>query len=593
MGPIYISIDHIDEEGSGIPGSVIFQIPKPIDASDNPVCFGAFGITWRLNAAIYFHYCTQIHQLQKMAQLNNQGSWWWELMSSNKNELALAISAIILTALLYRWTFSKASGSNGVPSLPPGPRSLPIVGYLPFLSRDLHKQFLHMAQSYGPIFKFQLGSKLHVVINTPDLAKVVVREKDEIFANRNPTIAALTGSYGGRDIVWSDNNSDWRNLRKIFVHEVLSNTNLEASSYFRRDEVRKAIKNVYSKIGTLINISEIAFSTEANVLTSMVWGNTSAQKAKGDDFGADLQLISSNIVDLMSQANVSDIFPSLAWFDLQGVERNMKRQLDQLDQVFTRIIDDRIESNSRKSKDAVGHDGKNDLLEILLELMDRKDAASINLTQLKALIQNIMVAGTETTTTLIEWAMAEIMQNHFIMKRVQEELEEIVGLDNIVEESHLPKLQYLDATIKETFRLHPVVPFILPRSPSQDCMVGGYTIPKGCTVFLNVWAIHRDPHYWDNPLEFNPERFLTNKCDFKGNNLNFFPFGSGRRSCPGVPLAEKMQMYILASLLHSFNWSLPEGEEHDLSEKFGITLKKKEPLIAVPSQRLPKESLYI
>ena len=121
-----------------------------------------------------------------------------------------------------------------------------------------------------------------------------------------------------------------------------------------------------------------------------------------------------------------------------------------------------------------------------------------------------MIAGTETSTTLIDWAMAEIMHDNTIMKRVQKELEEIVGLDNIVEESHLPKLQYLDATIKETFRLHPVAPLILPRSPSQDCIVGGYTIPKGSIVFLNVWLMHRDPQYWDNPLEFNPERFLTN-----------------------------------------------------------------------------------
>ncbi|CAI9290225.1 unnamed protein product [Lactuca saligna] len=459
-----------------------------------------------------------------MAQLNNyHGSRWWEVMNNNKDELTLAISAMILIALWYRWTSS--SSSNGGPPLPPGPRSLPIVGHLPFLGRDLHKQFLNMAHSYGPVFKFYLGSKLHVVISTPELAKVVVRDKDEIFANRNSTIAALTITYGGQDIAFSDNNSDWRNLRKIFVHEVLSNKNLEASSCFRRDEVRKTIKNVYTKIGTSINISEIAFLTEANVLKSMVWGNTSAQKPNGSHFGAEMQIVSANIVELMGQLNVSDIFPSLAWLDLQGVERNMKEQLRLLDQIFTTIIDDRIESNSKKSKHAIGNEGKKDLLQVLLELMDQNDGISINRTQIKALIQDIMVAGTETTTTLIEWAMAEIMQNDDIMKKVQQELEEIVGLDNIVEESHLPKLQYLDAAIKQTFRLHKVVPLVLPRSPSQDCIVGGYTIPKGCTVFLNVWAIHRDPRYWENPLKFNPERFLTNKCDFNGSNLNFFPFG--------------------------------------------------------------------
>ncbi|CAH1425237.1 unnamed protein product [Lactuca virosa] len=527
-----------------------------------------------------------------MEQLFNnfQGSWF-EVVSSNKDKLTLAISTMILATFFYRWTFSRSS--NGGPCLPPGPRSLPIVGYLPFLSRDLHKQFFNMAHSYGPIFKLHMGSKLHVVINTSDLAKVVVREQDEIFSNRNATIAALAITYGGRDVVWSDNNSDWRNLRKIFVHEVLSHKNLEASRYFRRDEVRKTIKNVYSKIGKTVDISEVAFSTEANVLTSMVWKNTSDEKANGDQIAAELQIVVANIVELMSKPNMSDIFPSLAWLDLQGIEGNMKRQLDRLDRIFTRIIDDRIQSNSNKSNDAVGHEGKKDLLQTFLELMDQKDPTSINITQIKALILDIMVAGTETTTTLIEWAMAEIMQNHDIMKRIQEELQQIVGPNKIVEESHLPKLQYLDATIKEIFRLHPVLPFILPRSPSQDCVVGGYTVPKGSMVIINVWAIHRDPRYWENPLEFNPERFLTNKYDSKGSNLNFFPFGSGRRLCPGVPLAEKMQMYILASLLHSFDWSLPKGEDHDLSEKFGITLKKRKPLFAVPSQRLSNVELYM
>lgn len=258
------------------------------------------------------------------------------------------------------------------------------------------------------------------------------------------------------------------------------------------------------------------------------------------------------------------------------------------------IIDDRIKSNSISSKDGE----KKDFLQILLELKDKKDATSLNLIQIKALLMDIMVAGTETTTTMIEWAMTEIIKNPKVMKRVHEELAEIVGVNNIVEEYHLPKLKYLDATIKETSRLHPVAPLLIPRSPSKDCTVGGYSIPKGCNVFLNIWSIHHDPRYWNNPLEFNPERFFTyegtnNKWDYYGNNLKFLPFGSGRRLCPGLPLAEIMQMYVLASLFHSFDWRLPAGENHDLSEKFGITLKRAKPLIAIPSQRLPNVSLYM
>ncbi|KAI3727514.1 hypothetical protein L6452_16130 [Arctium lappa] len=531
-----------------------------------------------------------------MAPLINQGSWWLQMISTHHNHhltpALFTISLLILAILCYKFTFSTTP--NGAPSLPPGPRGLPIVGYLPFLGHDLHKQFTNLARSYGPIFKLQLGSKVHVVINTLDLAKTVVRDQDRTFSNRQPSIAAATSSYGTQDIVWSDNNSHWRNLRKILVQEVLSNKSLEACQSFRKNEVKKTIKNIYGNIGMAININEISFSTEANVLTSIIWENTTAEGAKDSSLVAELQMIVLEILELVSEPNASDLFPNLAWFDLQGVERKTKKKLKQLDRIFTSIIDDRIKFNSKRSDGAVvEHEGKKDFIQTLLDLMEEKKATSLNFTQMKALLLDIMFGGTDTTATSIEWAMTEMMQNVNVMKRVQQELVEIVGLNNVVEESHLPKLQYLDAVIKETFRLHPVLPLLLPRSPTQSCTVGGYTIPKGCIVFLNVWAIQRDPRNWDNPLEFNPERFMANKWDYKGNDLNFFPFGSGRRMCPGVPLAEKMQMYVLASLLHSFDWTLPKGEEHDFSDEFGIVLKKRKPLMAIASQRLPNVSLYM
>ncbi|CAI9291265.1 unnamed protein product [Lactuca saligna] len=128
--------------------------------------------------------------------------------------------------------------------------------------------------------------------------------------------------------------------------------------------------------------------------------------------------------------------------------------------------------------------------------------------------------------------------------------------------------------------------------PDESCTVCGYTIPKGTIVYMNVWALHRDPKIWTNPLEFKPERFLIDKWDYNGNNFKFLPFGSGRRICPGIPLGEKMLMYILASLLHSFDWRLPEDEEFELLDEFGIVTKKRKSLIAIPSRRLSDASLY-
>ena len=202
-----------------------------------------------------------------------------------------------------------------------------------------------------------------------------------------------------------------------------------------------------------------------------------------------------------------------------------------------------------------------------------------------------MVGGTDTTSTMVEWTMAELIQHPEIMEKVKKELADVVGQNNTVEEVHLPNLTYLHAVIKETFRLHPA----LPPCPGLSNTIGGYTIPKGSRVFLNIWSIQRDPHIWDNPSEFQPERFLNDpdKFDYYGNDFRYMPFGSGRRKCPGLSLGEKMLYFILASLLHCFEWKLPQGTEHDLAGKFGIVMKKKKPLLLIPTPRLPNLELYI
>ncbi|XP_043697374.1 geraniol 8-hydroxylase-like [Telopea speciosissima] len=207
----------------------------------------------------------------------------------------------------------------------------------------------------------------------------------------------------------------------------------------------------------------------------------------------------------------------------------------------------------------------------------------------------MLVAGTESTSSVVEWAMAELLKHPRIMKKAEEELEEVVGLNNMVEESHLPKLHYLHAVVKEVLRLHPPAPFLVPRCPSASCTVGGFMVPKASKVMVNAWAIQRDPMVWDNPLEFQPERFLRSgrdEYDFNGKDFRYIPFGSGRRVCVGIPMAERMVPYLLASVLHSFQWKLPNGVELDMSDKFGLELKKARPLFAIPSHRLSDLTLY-
>ncbi|XP_020419412.1 flavonoid 3',5'-hydroxylase [Prunus persica] len=266
----------------------------------------------------------------------------------------------------------------------------------------------------------------------------------------------------------------------------------------------------------------------------------------------------------------------------------MARLARRFDGIFEKVIDQRLRMEKEGAKKSI------DVLTFLLKMKDEggDSKTPFTMTHVKALLMDMVVGGSDTSSNTVEFALAEIMHKPEVMKKAQQELEAVVGKQNIVEESHIHKLPYLQAVMKETLRLHPALPLLVPHCPSETCTVGGYTIPKGSRIFVNVWAIHRDPSIWENPLEFDPKRFLNSKWDHSGNDFNYFPFVSGRRICAGIAMAERMVMHSLATLVHSFDWTLPQGQKLDLSEKFGIVLKKKMPLVAIPTPRLSDPALY-
>lgn len=181
--------------------------------------------------------------------------------------------------------------------------------------------------------------------------------------------------------------------------------------------------------------------------------------------------------------------------------------------------------------------------------------------------------------------MAELLHNPNALSKAKEELERVIGKGNAVEESDIPRLPYLQAIVKETFRLHPAVPFLLPRKAETDVEINGYVIPKGAQVLVNAWAIGRDTNFWDNANFFLPERFLDSEIDVKGRNFELIPFGGGRRICPGLPLAIRMLHLMLGSLIHNFDWKLEDGvrsEELNMEDKFALTLQMAYPLRAIP-----------
>ncbi|KAL0378727.1 UNVERIFIED_CONTAM: Trimethyltridecatetraene synthase [Sesamum radiatum] len=288
--------------------------------------------------------------------------------------------------------------------------------------------------------------------------------------------------------------------------------------------------------------------------------------------------------------NIGDWAPWLSSLDLQGYVKRMKALAKKLDRFYSYVLDDHLTRKAARA-DFVPED----VLDSLLQLAEDSDL-EIKLTRdhVKALAQNLLVGGTDTTATTVEWIIHEILKHPQTIEKAKEELDQVIGRDRWVEEKDHSQLPYIDAIIMESMRLHPLATFLAPHYAMEDCKVAGYDIAKGTAVLINTWSLGRDPNSWDSPLEFLPERFLNKDIDIMGSNFSILPFGSGRRRCPGYALGLKVVRTTLANLLHGFELKLVAGmkpEDVSVEEVYGLTTHPKEPLIIVMEPTLP-DHLY-
>lgn len=205
-------------------------------------------------------------------------------------------------------------------------------------------------------------------------------------------------------------------------------------------------------------------------------------------------------------------------------------------------------------------------------------------------MQDIFIGGGETSSSVVEWGMSELIRNPRVMEEAQAEVRRVYDSKGYVDETELHQLIYLKSIIKETMRLHPPVPLLVPRVSRERCQINGYEIPSKTRVIINAWAIGRNPKYWAEAESFKPERFLNSSIDFRGTDFEFIPFGAGRRICPGITFAIPNIELPLAQLLYHFDWKLPnkmKNEELDMTESNGITLRRQNDLCLIPITRLP------
>jgi len=229
----------------------------------------------------------------------------------------------------------------------------------------------------------------------------------------------------------------------------------------------------------------------------------------------------------------------------------MKRLSKRLD-VF---LEEVVEEHDKRRKAVENYVAK-DMLDVLLQQADDPQL-KLSRVRVKAFTQDIIAGGTESSATLVEWGLSELLKKPETFERATEELDRVVGRERWVEEKDIGGLEYMQWIVKETMRLHPVAPMLVPRLSTQPCRIAGYDIPANTRLFVNVWTIGRDGKLWENPDKFQPERFKGSTLDVKGRDYELLPFGSGRRMCPGYSLGLKVVQIALANLIHGFQWKLP------------------------------------
>ncbi|KAF3646646.1 Geraniol 8-hydroxylase [Capsicum annuum] len=480
--------------------------------------------------------------------------------------------------LSYLYVIAKICG-RGSKKLPPGPSPWPIIGSLHLLGAKPHGSLANLAKIYGPIMSLKLGQITTVVISSSTIAKQVLKTQDQAFSTRFIPDATHAHNHYQFSVVWLPVCPQWRTLRRIMNTNLFSSSRLDANQHLRSQKVKELIAycDKCSQEGKVVDIGQVAFKTNLNLMS-----NTLFSKDLADPFSDSKVELKDVICSIMVEAgkpNLVDFFPILEKIDLQRIRRRNIIYAGKLYKLFGDLINERVEEKKK------GFNKKSDVLETLLNICE-ENFEEIDHNHIKSIFLDLFVAATDTSTSTVEWAMAEILKQPEIMKKVQVELAEIIGKGTLIEEVDVSRLTYLQCIIKETLRMHPPAPLLIPRRVDQDVELCGYIIPKGSQVLVNVWAIGRGFTLWEDPLLFKPERFWNSNIDMRGQDFELIPFGAGRRICPGYPLALRMIPVMLGSLLNSFNWTLEAGivpRDLDMEEKFGLTLAKAQPLRAIPS----------
>ncbi|PUZ52929.1 hypothetical protein GQ55_5G012400 [Panicum hallii var. hallii] len=487
--------------------------------------------------------------------------------------LCLAAGVVVLLKLTKAVFSRRGAGLN----LPPGPWPLPVIGNMHSLLGALpHHAMRGLARRYGAVMLLRLGHVPTVVVSSPEAAREVMKTHDAVVSDRPLYVTANILSYGGQDIAFAPSGSrHWKELRRLCATELLSPKRVLSFRPIREEEAASLVRSVAAS--PVANLSERIKVLMNDILMRCAIGDTCPMR---NEYMAGLD----EVLKLLAGFNLVDLFPTsrLARTLGAGSLRAAREVHDRIHGIVQAIIQDHESKVANDDGDGGGR--RDDILDALLRLQRDGGLETLLTTEVVcAVLFDVFAAGSETTATTTIWVMSELVRNPAVMQRAQSEVRQVLqGKTKVAEADIQGKLPYLQMVIKETLRMHPPVPLILPRSCAEPIKIMDHDIPKGTTVFVNAWAIGRDDKSWPNANAFRPERFEDGVIDFGGADFKFLPGGGGRRMCPGLAFGFANIEIALASLLYHFNWKLPNGAspcDLDMTEAYGITARRKTELL--------------
>ncbi|KAL7096922.1 hypothetical protein ACP275_10G110800 [Erythranthe tilingii] len=493
-------------------------------------------------------------------------------------------TTVISLVIVFHWFIQKLLNlTKKKKKQPPSPKGLPILGHFHLLGKNPHQNLHRLAQKYGPIMFLRLGMVPAFVVSSPAGAELFFKTHDLSFANRHPSQAAEHISYGSRNIASAPYGPYWRNMRKLSTINLLSNVKINQFQNMRKGELGLLVNRLRraSDNQEIVDVGKMVTTLTGDMICMMVFGRKYGDSDLGDK---GFKAVIEEALDIAAAPNLGDYFPFMGTIDLQGLTRRMKQLSKFFDGFLGKIIDNHVQNKQEKKE-------TQDFVDTMIAIMDSGEAGfEFDHRHVKAVLLDMLIGGTDTSAVTVNWALTELIRHPQIMNKLQQELDKVVGMGQYIEESHLDKLDYLNFVIKETFRLHPIVPLIGHKT-MEDLTVENFHVPKGSSVFVNVWSIHKDPNVWEDPEKFWPERFSETNVDLQGRDFRLLPFGSGRRVCPGYQLGLTVVRLVLARLVHCFDWELPNGmlpNELDMAEHFRFVMSREKPLMAIPVYRLHK-----